>query len=169
MNRVTIILVAVAAVVTLAVTTLLTASHSTSLPVPHIPVVAQVTHGGSSGKGSGSHAHGGSATGTTSPGFTPGPAPTLTGCTVSVSNPSPVQGQTAETATVTTTPGALVSVVANYAHTRSRHGGLASSSGSISFSLPVQHAPVGVTVGVTATVSLRAQKVTCGTSFTPVA
>ena len=53
MNRVTVVLVGVAAAVTLAVTIALTSSHSSSLPVPKIPVVAQVTHGNSGGKGSG--------------------------------------------------------------------------------------------------------------------
>jgi hypothetical protein len=168
MNRTTVILVALAAAVTIAVTSLLTASHTSALPVPHIPVVPQVTHSGSSANRSGGGRSGSSSAGAGSSGFVPGPAPTLTGCVASVSNPSPVQGHTAETVTVTTTPDVLVSVVANYAHTRSRHDGVTPASGTITFSLPVQHAPVGVTVAVTVTASLRGQKVTCGASFTPV-
>jgi hypothetical protein len=171
MNRVTVVLVAVAAAVTLAVTTLLTASHSSSLPVPHVPAVAAVTHSGSTGGGTHPGSNGSSGGGSprsTQQGYTPGPAPTLTSCTVSVSNPSPSQGQTAETVTVSSTPDVLVTVVANYVHTRSRHGGVTGPTGSVSFSLPVAHAPVGVAVGVSATASLRSQKVTCATSFTPV-
>jgi len=168
MNRITVILVAVAAAATIAVTTLMTASHTSSLPLPHIPVASQVHHTGSGAKGSGAESNGSSSGGSGSSPFRPGPAPTLTGCVASVSNTHPLQGQTAETVTVATTPDVLVSVVANYSHTRSRHAGVTPVSGTISFSLPVQHAPVGVPVSVTVTASLRNQKVTCGASFTPV-
>lgn len=169
MNRTTAVLVAVAAAVTIAVTAVLTTSHASSLPVPHIPLVAAASNGSAAkAKGSGAHGGGSSGSGGGSSAFIPGSAPTLTGCSVTVSNPRPLQGQTAETVTVTTTGDVLVSVVATYAHTRSRHAEVTPATGSISFSLPVQHAPVGVTVGVTATASLRSQKVTCATSFTPV-
>lgn len=93
----------------------------------------------------------------------------LGGCTVSVSNPAPLQGQTAETVTVSTTAGAEVRLEADYLHTRSVHSGLADGSGSASFSLGIAHAEPGVTVRVTAGVSLRGVKDSCSTSFTPVA
>ena len=169
MNRLTVIAVAVAVVVTITVTTLLSRSSASSLPVPHIPA-ATAGHNPASGNknggggGSGGGANGGSGSGA----FVPGAAPTLTGCSVTVSNGSPLQGQTAETVTVTSTPDVQVSVVAVYAHTRSRHGGVTNSAGVVSLGLPVAHAPVGVTVGVTATASLRGRHVTCTTSFTPV-
>jgi hypothetical protein len=96
------------------------------------------------------------------------PPTALTGCSVSVSNPAPLRGQTAETATVTTTAGAEVRLQANYVKTRSVHDGLADGSGNASFVLAISHAQPGVTVGVTATVSLRGAKYSCSTSFTPV-
>jgi hypothetical protein len=164
MNRLTVIAVAVAVVVTITVTALLSGSSASSLPVPHIPA-AKAGHNSAAGnKSGGSGGSGGSGSG----GYQSGPAPTLTGCSVSVSNSSPLRSQTAETATVTSTPDVQVSVVALYAHTRSRHGGVTNSAGVISLTLPVSHAPVGVTVSVTATASLRGQHVTCSTSFTPV-
>jgi hypothetical protein len=166
MNRLTVIAVAVAVVVTITVTTLLSRSTAGSLPVPHIPAATaghHATSGSKTGGGGGpdSGPSGGSS-------YVSGPAPTLSGCSVSVSDSSPLRSQTAETVTVTSTPDVQVSVVAVYAHTRSRHGGVTNSAGVISLTLPVSHAPVGVTVGVTATASLRGQHVTCFTSFTPV-
>jgi hypothetical protein len=100
--------------------------------------------------------------------YTTPPAVVLTGCSVSVSNPAPLRGQTAETATVATTAGAEVRLEADYAKTRSRHDSLADDSGTASFALTITHAPPGVTVPVTATVSLRGAKYSCSTSFTPV-
>ena len=163
MKRLTVIAVAVAVVVTITVTALLSGSSAGSLPVPHIPA-AKAGHNPAGNKTGGSGGSDGSGTG----GYQSGPAPTLTGCSVSVSNSSPLRSQTAETVTVTSTPDVQVSVVATYAHTRSRHGGVTDSAGVIALSLPVAHAPVGITVGVTATATLRGQRVTCSTSFTPV-
>ena len=170
MNRVTVVLVGVAAAVTLAVTI---ATHLLALEQPAGAQDPRRGPGdprqfGREGVGLIGGSGATSTTGSTAPGYTPGTAPTLSGCSVSVSNPSPRQGQTAETVTVTTNPDVQVSVVAGYAHTTSRHGGVSSPAGLISFSLPVQHAPVGVAVNVTATASLRAQKVNCTTAFTPV-
>jgi len=167
MNRLTVIAVAVAVVVTITVATLISKSSAGSLPVPHIPAATAGHHAGSRSTSGRSGTSGGGSNGGGS-GYQSGPAPTLSGCSVSVSNSSPLRGQTAETVTVTSTPDVQVSVVADYAHTRSRHGGVTDSAGVIAVSLPVDHAPVGVTVPVTATASLRGQHVTCSTSFTPV-
>ncbi len=92
----------------------------------------------------------------------------LTGCTVSVSNPAPLRGQTAETATVSTTTGAEVRLEADYLKARSVHSGIAEGTGAAYFTLAITHAEPGVTVRVTATVSLRGVKDSCSTSFTPV-
>lgn len=168
MRRLTVIAVAVAVVVTITVASLLSRSSASSLPVPHIPAATPGHSAAPGNKPGGRGSGGGSGGGSGSGAYVSGPAPTLTSCSVSVSDGSPVRGQTAETVTVTSTPDVQVSVVATYAHTRSRHGGVTDSAGVVALTLPVEHAPVGVTVGVTATASLRGQHVTCSTSFTPV-
>ena len=92
----------------------------------------------------------------------------LTGCTVSMSNPAPLRGQTAETATVNTTTGAEVRLEADYLKARSVHSGIADGTGTAYFTLAITHAEPGVTVRVAAAVSLRGAKDSCSTSFTPV-
>ncbi len=96
------------------------------------------------------------------------PPAALEGCTVSVSNPAPVRGQTAESVVVTTTAGAEVRLEADYVKTRSVHSSIADGSGTADFALAINHAQPGVTVQVTANVSLRGTKDSCSTSFTPV-
>lgn len=96
------------------------------------------------------------------------PPAALTGCTVWVSNPAPVRGQTAQSVGVRTTAGAQVRLEADYAKTRSVHSGIAGGSGTAYFNLAINHAQPGVTVPVTASVSLRGTKDSCSTSFTPV-
>jgi hypothetical protein len=96
------------------------------------------------------------------------PPVALTGCTVSVSDPAPVRGQTAESVVVSTTAGAEVRLEADYVKTRSVHSGIADGSGKAYFALAINHAQPGVTVRVTADVSLRGAKDSCSTSFTPV-
>lgn len=69
---------------------------------------------------------------------------------------------------MSTTAGASVRLEADYTRTRSVHAGIADGSGNADFSLTISHAEPGVTVPVTATVSLRGAKYSCSTSFTPV-
>ena len=61
----------------------------------------------------------------------------LTGCTVSMSNPTPLRGQTAETATVNTTTGAEVRLEADYLKARSVHSGIADGTGTAYFTLAI--------------------------------
>ncbi len=93
----------------------------------------------------------------------------LTGCSASVSNPQPSQGATAETVSVIAVAAAQVRVEADYAHTRSVHTASADSSGRASVSFAINHAVAGVTVPVKVTASFSTSRVTCGSSFTPVA
>jgi hypothetical protein len=162
-------------VATIAVVSLTTGSTNSRLPLPEPVDLTTAAHGGTAFPGTSS---GGSKVGTVggrSAGsnqqqtFTATPLTPLTGCSVSVSNPHPIQGQTAETATIVTTAGAQVRLEADYARTRSVHSGLADSSGAIAFPLPIDHAQLGVTVRVVATATLRGVQRSCQTSFTPVA
>lgn len=112
---------------------------------------------------------GGTSVGATDPSLSYVSSPlVLRGCSVSVSDPAPTQGQTAETATVHTTAGTSVRLEADYVKTRSVHAGIADGSGTVSFALSISHAQPGFTVRVTATASLRGAKQSCSTSFTPV-
>jgi hypothetical protein len=165
MTRRVAVLVAVVALATVAITALLGGERSASLTLPTPQAVAvsslpsptkAVAPGLSSDPG----------TQTTT--FTTVPPATITACTVAVSNPHPLRGQTAETVTVSTTAGAQVRLEADYARVRSVHGGQAGASGQVTFSLPITHAPVGVAVNVLATAVLRGVHVSCQSSFEPV-
>ena len=169
--------VAVVAVATVAVSAAASGGSRAHLPLPQPASGShQALAAKSSGSATGGTVPGGTATSASSSNggadqpttyITAPPAP-LTGCTVSVSNASPLRGQTAETATVSSTAGAEVRLEADYAKTRSVHSALADGSGNTSFALAISHAQPGVTVPVTATVSLRGAKYSCSTSFTPV-
>ncbi|MGH3576440.1 MAG: hypothetical protein ACRDU0_02615, partial [Mycobacterium sp.] len=161
--RRTLIVVPLVGLATVVVTAATTSGSHAHLPVPKtVPISA--AH--KAGAGKPTHAGTGAEVPPPSP-FAIPPPPPLSGCTVSVSNPSPTKGQTAETAAVTTTPGAHVRLQAFYSRT-STHGGLASSAGTVAFPLPISHVPVGMTVRVVATASLRGVQRSCSTSFTPV-
>jgi hypothetical protein len=165
-NRRAVVIVSLAAVATIVITAATSGGSSTRLPLPITVANGASTHRAPSGS-----AHGGIDSGGSSGGqgqtYTTTPPTPLTGCTVSVSNPAPRRGQTAETVTVQTAAGAHVALEALYSH-RSTHGGLADGGGRVTFDLPINHAPVGIAVGVTATASLRGVQKTCSTSFTPV-
>jgi hypothetical protein len=166
MNRRAIILAPIAALLTVVITAV--ASGSTSVHLPRPPVSGTLSSAASTGGGHGSgHSKGGSGSSNLTGGYTAPTLPPLTSCAVTVSNPHPVKGNTAETATVVTSAGALVRLQANYARAHSIHSGLA-NGGSISFTLPISSAPVGVTVSVLATAKVGSKSVPCSTSFTPV-
>jgi hypothetical protein len=165
MNRRTLIVVPLVALATIVIAVAASGGRSTHLPLPKTVPLSAAVHKTTAGK----PAHAGTgADGPTTPAYIIQPPVPLAGCTVSVSNPSPLRGQTAETATVTTAPGAHVRLDASYSRARSTHGGLASSTGTISFPLPISHAPVNSTVSVVATASLRGIQRQCSTSFTPI-
>jgi hypothetical protein len=96
--------------------------------------------------------------------FTP-QAPAL-GCTVLVSNPAPVAGQTTEVVTVRTNPGASVRLTAVFPRFTSIHRHQA-SDGTASFYLPIANPVAGYRVQVTATALLWSAQSVCHTSFTP--
>ena len=164
MSRRTLIVVPLVALAAVVITAATGGGSSAHLPLPqrvpfsaaHKTTAGKPTQTGTGGNGSAPPAY-----------AIPTPVP-LTGCSVSVSNPSPLRGQTAETATVTTAPGAHVRLDAYYPRAKSTHGGLASSSGTIAFPLPITHVLPGFTVRVVATASLLGIQRTCSTSFTPV-
>jgi hypothetical protein len=166
-------------VVTVTVVALTSTGTNVVLPSPH-PVSYAYAESATAAR---STASGGkTTTSTTAPGaaqpsstgpgqqvVTIAPPVVLTGCTVSVSSPFPPKGHTEQTVTVTTIAGAGVKVVASYPRATIVHSELADSTGTAVFSLAIASSPVGVTVGVTATVTYRNQNRTCQTSFTPVA
>lgn len=169
MNRRALVIVPAAAIITVVITAVVSGSSSVSLPVPQAVVVHQLPFSG--------HTPGSTSKGTATttkpasnlePGVTVPKITPLTGCSVSVSNPYPVQSHTAESVTVVAVAGADVKVVARYTRARPSHSGLVGSGGSIVFSLPISSAPVGVTVPITVTASLGSAHKTCLTSFTPV-
>ncbi len=169
MNRKALVIVPVAAIITVIITAVAGGSSSIKLPEPQAVVVHQLPF---SGHASGSTSKG-STTSTTSasslqPGVTIPTLTPLTSCTVSVSDPHPLQSHTAESVTVVAVPGAAVRMVAGYSRAKSVHGGLVATGGSIVFQLPISSAPVGVTVPITVTATLQSVHKTCQTSFTPV-
>jgi hypothetical protein len=181
MPRRTLLIMVAAAVVTVVLVALTSQGSDVVLPAPHTVSYADAR----AATATPSPAGGGKArttTSTTAP-VRPQPSSTgsgpqvvtiappvvLTGCTVSVSNPRPLQGHTQQTATVVSVAGAEVKVVGSYPRVTIVHSELADSTGTAVFALPIASSPVGVTVGVTATVSYSNQKTTCQTSFTPVA
>ena len=165
MSRRTLIVVPLVAVATIVITAATSSGSHAHLPLPKTVPLSVAVHKATAGKPTRPNT-GGEGPGT--PGYSIPQAVPLTGCTVSVSNPAPRKGQTAETATVATTAGAHVRLEADYSRARSTHGGLASSAGTVSFPLPITHAQVGTPVRVTATASLRGVQRQCSTSFTPV-
>jgi hypothetical protein len=166
MNRRAVVIVALVALATIVITAATNSRTGARLPLPKTVPVSAAAHHSSNGKGS-AQANTGDG-GITAQTYTIAPPVPLTGCTVSVSNPSPLRGQTAETATVVTTAGAHVRLEAVYPRAHSTHGGLASSVGTIAFPLPISHAQPGYTVRVSATVSLRGTQKSCSTAFTAV-
>jgi len=164
MSRRTLIVVPLVALATIVITAATSGGGNAHLPLPQtVPLSA--AHKATAGKAARTSTGG---DGSTTPAYViPTPVP-LTGCSVSVSNPSPLKGQTAETATVATAPGAHVRLDAYYPRAKSTHGGLASSSGTVAFPLPITHVLPGFTVRVVATASLLGIQRTCSTSFTPV-
>jgi hypothetical protein len=165
-NRRAVVIVGLAAVATIVITAAASGGSSTRLPIP-IPVSAAKAapiHHRTAIDGGGIDGGTSSGQGQT---YTTTPPVPLTRCTVSVSNPSPPKGLTAEKATVQTAPGAHVSLTALYVPRLIRHGGLADSGGRITFDLFSNHAQGGFTVQVTATASLRGVQKNCSTSFTP--
>ena len=180
MPKRTLLIMVAAAAVTVIVVALTSTGSDVVLPGPH-PVSyadaraatpARSTAGRSKAKTTTSTtAPGGTRSSSTGPGqqvVTIAPPELLTGCTVSVSNPHPPQGHTQQTVTVTAVAGAEVKVVGSYPRATSIHSELADSTGTAVFNLSIASSPVGVTVGVTATVTYRNQNRTCQTSFTPV-
>jgi hypothetical protein len=171
--------VAVLAVATVALTAAASGNRVARLPLPQSAMRSHQSQDGSAHSSTGSTTGvqpsvAGPTNGSTDaaanqqPIYTTSPPAVLTGCTVSVSNPAPLRGQTAESVTVATTAGAEVRLEADYVKTRSVHDGLADTSGNADFALAISHAQPGFTVHVTATVSLRGAKYSCSTSFTPV-
>jgi hypothetical protein len=168
-NRRAVVIVSLAAAATIVITAATSGGSSTRLPLP-IPVsaakAAPVHHRTAIDGGGGIDGGTSSGQGQT---YTTTPPVPLTSCTVSVSNPSPPKGLTAEKVTVQTAPDAHVSLTALYNVPRIiRHGGLADSGGRITFDLVSNHAQGGFTVLVTATASLRGVQKSCSTSFAPV-
>jgi hypothetical protein len=164
MSRRTLIVVPLVALATVVITAATGGGSNAHLPLPKtVPISA--AHKTTAGKSAPTDTGG---DGSTTPVYAIAPPVPLAGCTVSVSNPSPLKGQTAETATVVTAPGAHVRLDASYSRARSTHGGLASSAGTVAFPLPITHVPVAFTVQVDATASLRGLQRSCSTSFTPV-
>ena len=167
MNRRTAVIAAVAGVATVAITASITGGRSSSLPLPHPVVVKPAVTKARSGSGK-------STTTTTSPtglqgGVTTTTLAQLTACAVSVSNPSPTQGNTAETVTVRAVPEAYVTLVARYPSTLIKHTGTADATGTTAFAIAIKHAPVGTTITFSATASLQSTHVNCSSaSFTPV-
>ncbi len=180
MKAPTMIGVAVLAVATVAVSAAAGGESHARLPLPQSassgPSEAATPHSSGTGSTTGGTVPAGTgpSTGSSNAGadptaaYTVSPPAVLTGCSVWVSNPAPLRGQTAETATVATTAGAEIRLEADYVKTRSVHDALADSAGNASFELTISHAQPGVTVRVTATASLRGVKYPCSTSFTPV-
>jgi hypothetical protein len=175
----TMVTVALLAIVTVVVTAATGGGTSLKLPSPQAAMrvhgstgssAVAADPGGSAATAlpSGADPPAGSSNASNNQLYTTPPPPALNGCTVSVSNPAPPRGQTAETATVSTTTGADIRLEADYVRTRSVHSGIADGSGRAYFPLTISHAEAGFTVHVTATVSLRGAKDSCSTSFTPV-
>jgi hypothetical protein len=177
----TMVTVALLAIVTVVVTAATGGGMSGKLPLPQAAMRAHGSTGSRAGPAaapggpaasqslpSGAVPPGSSSSASTNQLYTIPTPPVLTGCTVSVSDPAPPRGQTAETATVRTTAGADIRLEADYVRTRSVHSGIADGWGHAYFPLTISHAEAGFTVDVTATVSLRGAKDTCSTSFTPV-
>jgi hypothetical protein len=96
-----------------------------------------------------------------------GSRPNRQGCSESVSNPDPRQGQTTEEAQVVTAARAHARLEADYVHTRSVHGVTARSDGAISYFLPIAHAPPGVVVELSILSTLRGVRSSCTTTFIP--
>jgi len=167
MNRRAMILAPIAALVTVVIMAVDSSGTSINLPRPPVSGTPSSASAAGGGHGSGHSKSGGSGSNLTG-GYTAPTLPPLTTCGVTVSNAHPLKGNTAETATVVSAAGALVRLQANYARAHSIHSGLANGAGSISFTLPISSAPVGVTVTVAATATLRTGSVKCSTSFTPV-
>ncbi len=171
MNRVAIAVAVVAGVAALAISTAMTSSHSSSLPLPHTLTAQQAAAAERvivNGKPKAASTTSTTSTpGTSGTGLTTTTLAPLTSCTVTISNPAPPRGNTVETVTVTATNGAEVVVTAQYLRTRSSHSQVVGPSGTFQFVLPIAHAPIGVPVPVTAKASLQDVKKTCSTSFTP--
>jgi hypothetical protein len=179
MPRRTLLIMVAAVVVTVVAVALTSTGSDVVLPSPH-PVSYAYAESATAARAAASR--GKTTTSTTAPGaaqpsstgpgqqvVTIAPPVVLTGCTVSVSDPHPPQGHTQQTVTVTTVAGAEVKVVSSYPRATTVHSELADSTGTAVFNLSIASSPVGVTVGVTATVTYRNQNRTCQTSFTPVA
>jgi hypothetical protein len=167
-RRAAAVVVGLAAVATIVITAATSGGSSTRLPLPITVSAAKAApiHHRTATDGGGIDGGTSSGQGQT---YTTTPPVPLTACTVSVSNPSPPRGLTAEKVTVQTAPGAHVSLTALYNVPRIiRHGALADSGGRITFDLSSNHAQGGFTVVVTATASLRGVQKSCSTSFTPV-
>lgn len=167
MNRRAMVIVPLAALATVVLTAVAGGGAGVRLPLPMSVSASAAAHRPNVSSNVGPDAGSSGSTGSGGQTYTTTPPAQLTGCAVSVSNPHPLRGQTAETATVVTAAGAQVHLEADYVRTRSGHGNLADSSGQIAFPLPIDHAPPNVTVRVSATATLRGLHVTCGTSFTP--
>jgi hypothetical protein len=180
MPKRTLLIVVAAAVVTVMAVALTSTGSAVMLPGPH-PVSYADAQAATATSSAASRSKAKTTTTTTTPrGSRPpstgpgqqvvtiAPPAVLTGCTVSVSNPHPLQGHTQQAVTVAAVAGAEVRVAASYPRATSIHSELADSTGTAVFDLSIASSPVGVTVGVTATASYGNQKVTCQTSFTPV-
>lgn len=174
MPKRTLLIIVVAALATVIAVAVTSTGSAVVLPGPH-PVsyadaqaatAARSTAGGGKGKTTVPPQTKRPSTGQV---VTIAPPVVLTGCTVSVSNPHPLQRHTEQAVTVTAVAAADVKVVASYPRATSIHSKLADSTGTAVFSLAIASSPVGVTVGVTATASYGNHKVICQTSFTPVA
>ncbi|MEI7859152.1 MAG: hypothetical protein WCI26_04900 [Acidimicrobiales bacterium] len=163
MNRRNVVVVVIVAVATVVGITLFAQGKEVVLPVPH-PVTA-TTQASSPGGTSDSVP----TTAVPQPDHVIAPAATLTGCTVSVSDPHPAQGHTEESVTVNSTSRAQVKVSAAYPRTTTVHAGVTDSTGVLVVPLAIRSSPVGVTVVVSAAVTYRGKHVSCQSSFTPVA
>jgi hypothetical protein len=181
MQKRTLLIMVAAAAVTVIVMALTSTGNDVVLPGPH-PVSYADAQAATAARSAASRSNAKTTTSTTAPRGTQPPSPgsgqqvvtiappvVLSGCTVSVSNPRPPQGHTQQTVTVTAVAGAEVRIVGSYPRATSVHSEVADSTGTAVFNLSIASSPVGVTVGVSATASYRNQKVTCQTSFTPVA
>jgi len=171
MNKKTVAIAVVAGVATIAIVAAISGSKSSSLPLPQTVSLQQAS---ASRQGSGSHAGGGSnSTPPSGSGVTTTTFPTLTACSISLNNPTPVRSETGEIATVTVVPaapGVLVTVVGQYPHRPVSHTGQTGVNGVVAVNFPIGHVPLGTAISFTASARLKGKPVTCApVSTSPVA
>ena len=99
--------------------------------------------------------------------FTKGATIPLTGCTIAVSGSTPLAGQTRESVTIQSAPGAWVRLQAKYPRFTGAHAAQADNKGTVTFALADPPSVTAPTVRLTATATLQKVQKTCQTQFTP--